>query len=237
MVGLPTIRARAFSRPPAMDANANIRRCALGQPNRAVVALPDGTRTFDQRFTTDAEPRWPAWREVPVKGSTANGWRRLRRHRPRARRARNHKRTRPSGYRRPRERPIPRRGFGRNPRTDKQPIGIADHVLDSNLTSEQRLRSRRSRHRHMRCWHASRRFVIFPRWMPSSRASTHGHLCWQCWSTTLSRFSVGAHVERASRSQHSSTNDCETRWRATRRGCSRRCCLGRRRPIGAPKWR
>lgn len=41
--------------------------CSLGQPDGAVVALPDGTRTFDQKLTTEARPRWFAWREVPVR--------------------------------------------------------------------------------------------------------------------------------------------------------------------------
>jgi signal transduction histidine kinase len=44
-------------------------RCSLGQPDCAVVALPDGTRTFDQKLTTETKPRWSAWREVPGRSS------------------------------------------------------------------------------------------------------------------------------------------------------------------------
>jgi PAS domain S-box-containing protein len=45
--------------------------CSLGQPDATVVARPDGTRTFDQKLTMEAKPRWFAWREVPVRSSTA----------------------------------------------------------------------------------------------------------------------------------------------------------------------
>jgi signal transduction histidine kinase/CheY-like chemotaxis protein len=46
--------------------------CSFGLPIGAVVARGDGTRSFDQKLTTEAKPRWFTWRQVPVRSSAGD---------------------------------------------------------------------------------------------------------------------------------------------------------------------
>jgi hypothetical protein len=115
--------------------------CSLGQPEGAVVALQDGTRTFDQKLTTDAKMRWFAWREVPVRSSTGE-WKETQfvgrdvTNRVCAERAIVSERDRADATNRAKSRFLSlvsdeiRLPMNRI-------LGIANHVLDSNLTSEQ----------------------------------------------------------------------------------------------------
>jgi PAS domain S-box-containing protein len=114
---------------------------SLGEPDGEVVVRPDGTRTFDQKLTMEAKPRWFAWREVPVRGSTVECMEtqcvgRDVSDRVRAEHAIASARDQSDAANRAKSRFLAMVSNEIRKPTNSI-VGIAGHVLDSNLTSEQ----------------------------------------------------------------------------------------------------